>query len=216
MAQDVVVLKPRKTGKGAARACRRSGLVPGVIYGKTVDPVAVSLDAQAVKKIMSGTGGHIHHVVVEDPRFEGDVMVQDAVYDPTNRRPLHVDLHRILLTEKVRTEVPVAVTGEAALEKRGLILQRQLREIMVECLPTDIPNNVVVNVAELEHGDSITAGELTLPAVVRLVTAPAEILVVAVVPKAVEEKAEEKPEEEVAVPEAGAEPKAEKPETPKT
>lgn len=214
MAQDVV-LKPRQTGKGAARACRRSGLVPGIIYGKSVSPIAVALDAKAVKKIMSRAGGHIHHVVVENPPFEGDVMVQDATYDPINRKPLHVDLHKISLTEKVRTEVPVAVTGESALEKGGLILQRQLRKVMVECLPTDIPDSVVVNVAELDHGETITAGELTLPTGVRLVTAPAEVLVVAVVPKAVEEKVEEKPEEVVAAPEAAAEPKAEKPEVPK-
>lgn len=214
MAHDVIVLKPRKTGKTAARACRRTGLVPGIVYGKSIDPVVVSLDPRAVRRIMGGAGGHVHHVVVEDSGFEGDVMVQDVSYDAISGKPLHVDLHRISLTEKVRTEVPVLVTSDQALEKRGLILQRQLREVMVECLPTEIPDNFVVDVTSLETGETITAGDLKLPAGVRLLTSSAEVLVVAVLPRAVEEKAEEEPEE-VAVPEVGAEPRHERPEAPK-
>lgn len=215
MAEETVVLKSRDVGKSAARACRRNGLVPGIIYGKSMEPVAVSLDAKAARKIMGGKGGHIHHVLVEGSGFEGDVMVQDVAYDPLSGRPVHVDLHRVSLTEKVRAEVPLAIVGEDRLERRGLILQRQLREVTVECLPTEIPDALSVDVAELKHGDSITAGQLRLPPGVRLVTLPNEVLVVAVVPKAVEEKAEEKAEEAAApaAPTGGT--KAEKTETPK-
>ena len=204
--QDVITLKPRETGKGAARACRRSGLVPGVIYGKATPSMAVALDAQAVKKIMTGAGSHVHHVVVETPHFEGDVMVQDAVYDPINGRPVHVDLHSVSMTEKVRTEVPIVVSGESGLAKRGLILQRQMRDIMVECLPGDIPDSVSVSVGDLEHSGTVTAGGLHLPQGVRLLTAPTEVLVVAVLPRAVEEeKEEEKPAAEGAEAEVPAE-----------
>lgn len=208
MAQDTVVLRPRGVGKGAAKACRRDNLVPGVIYGKTVEPVAVALDQRAVKKIMGGSGGHIHHVSVENTSFEGNVMVQDAVYDPVSRTPLHVDLHRISLTEKVKTEVPIAVTGDEELEKRGFILQRQLREITVECLPTVIPDSILVSVSELEPGAAITAGDLEIPPGVRLVTAPQEVVLVAVTPRSAEEKEEEEPEEGA----EGAEPTPDKPE----
>lgn len=210
------MLKPRATGKGAARACRRNNQVPAIIYGKTVSPVAVVLDVQAARKIMTGIGTRIHHVKVEGSDFEGDVMVQDAVYDPVTGKPLHLDLHRILLTEKVRTEVPIVISGEAGLEKKGLLLQRQLRQIAIECLPTEIPNNITIDVAVLEHGDAIAAGQVALPAGVRLVTPAAEVLVVAVAPKAVEE---EKPAEETAAEAAAApaavEGEAKKPEAPK-
>lgn len=209
--QESIVLKPRQTGKGAARACRRSGMVPGIIYGKSIEPVAVALDAQVTKKIMAGAGTHVHHVVLEEPPFEGDVMVQDATYDTLTGKPTHVDLHKVSMTEKVRTGVPISVVGESGLDKRGLILQRQMREITVECLPAAIPHVIRVNVANLEHGDAVTAGELQLPEGVRLLTPPAEVLVVAVTPRAVEEeKAEAKPAAEGAAP--AAEAKAEKPE----
>jgi large subunit ribosomal protein L25 len=211
------MLKPRETGKGAARAARRDNLVPAIIYGKNTTPVAVALDAPAVKKVMTGVGIRIHHVKIEGSDFEGDVMVQDAVYDSINRNPLHFDLHKISLTEKVRTEIPVIVTGEATLEKTGLILQRQLRHISIECLPTDIPNNVSVDVANLGHGDAIAAGQVALPGNVRLVTPAAEVLVVAVAPKAAEEKpAEEAAPAEGAVAAPAAEAKPEKSENPKS
>lgn len=213
MAQEVVVLKPRGTGKGAARACRKNNLVPAIIYGKSIEPVAVALDAPAVKKVLGRIGIRIHHVTVENSDFEGDVMVQDAVYDPISRKPLHFDLHKISLTEKVRTEIPVVVTGGDILEKNGFILQRQLRHISIECMPTEIPNNVTVSVAGLGHGGSVTAGEVTLPDNVRLITSPGEVLVAAVTPKAVEEKAVEKPVEGAA---PVAEAKPEKPESPKS
>lgn len=185
-------------------------MVPAVVYGKSIEPMAVALDGVTVKKIMVGAGTHVHHVMLENPPFEGDVMVQDATYDTITGKPTHVDLHRVLMTEKVRTDVPIAISGEAAVEKRGLILQRQMREITVECLPGSIPGHVTVDVSNLEHGDAVAAGELKLPEGVRLVTAPAEVLVVAVAPRAAEE---EKPEE---APAEGAAPateaKAEKPE----
>ena len=214
MTQEIV-LKPRGTGKGAARQARRDNLTPAIIYGRAISPVAVSLDAAVVKKITSGMGIHIHHVKIEGSDFEGDVMVQDASYDPITGKPLHLDLHRISLTEKVRTEIPISIVGEAQLEKSGLILQRQLRQIAVECLPTDIPNNVVIDVSKLDHGDAIAAGQVALPANVRLVTPAAEVLVVAVAPRAVEE---EKPAVEAAAEGAGpaADAKPEKPEAPKS
>lgn len=206
MAENGIVLKPRDVGSSVARACRREGLVPGIIYGRTVEPLAVAIDALAFRRLTSGKGSHVHHVTVEAPHFDGDVMVQEVVYDPLSGKALHIDLHRVSMTEKVKAEVPVVISGEAAMDKSGLILQRQLREIAVESLPGDIPNSVTIDVAELKHGESITAGEIALPANVKLVTAAAEIVVVAVSPKAAEETEEEKPEGEVA--------EAEKPENP--
>jgi len=190
VAQEIV-LKPRGTGKGAAKACRRENLTPAVIYGKSITPVAVALDVPSVRKIMTGIGVQIHHVKIEGSDFEGDVMVQDAVYDSVSGKPLHIDLHKISLTEKVKTEVHVGITGESALERAGLLLQRQLRDITIECLPTEIPSNVSIDVSHLSHGEAITAGQVELPAGVRLVTPAAEVIVVAVAPKQTEETSEE-------------------------
>lgn len=190
MAQEAVVLKTRGTGKGAARACRRASLVPAVIYGRSTSPIAVAVDVPGARKMMTGIGTQIHHVTIEGTDFEGDIMVQEAVFEPVSRRPIHFDLHKISLTEKVRTDVPVVVTGEAILEKTGLILQRQLRQISVECLPTDIPQSFSIDVSGLGHGDAVSAGQIPLPEGVRLVTLPTEVVVVAVAPRQVEEPTE--------------------------
>jgi large subunit ribosomal protein L25 len=203
---ETVVLKPREVGSTAARACRRQGLVPGIVYGKSIEPVAVALDASAMRSLTRGTGSHVHRVAVEGSSFEGNVMVQEVVYDPLTEKAVHIDLHRISLTEKVKAEVPVVVIGEDVMEKRNLILQRQLREITVESLPTDIPTNVTVDVSELNHGESITAGQITLPDTVKLITEEAEIIVVVVSPKVTAEKAEETPEGEEAEAEAADKP----------
>lgn len=206
MSQTAIVLKRRDVGRTAARACRREGFIPGNIYGKSIEPVAVALDAQAFRRLTSGKGSHVHHVTVEGTPFEGDVMVQEVVYDPLTGKALHIDLHRVSMTENVKAEVTVVVVGEEALEKRGLILQRQLREITVECLPANIPDSVSIDVSALRQGESITAAEISLPAGVRLVTPGSEVVVVAVAPKLAEEKAEEEPE--------AAEAETEKPEKP--
>ena len=149
--------------------------------------MAISLDHKAVKDLLRYSRGHVHHLVVEDPHFEGDVMVQDINFEPVTGKVRHVDLHRISLTEKVKSEVAVEVIGEEAIEKRGLLLQRQSRQVTVECLPNDIPAVFEVQVAELSHGDSITAGDLVMPEGVRLVTSPAEVLVVVLAPKSADE-----------------------------
>jgi len=204
VAQEIV-LKPRGTGKGAARACRRENLTPAVIYGKSMTPMAVALDAPSVRRIMAGLGVQIHHVKVEGTDFEGDVMVQDVDYDSVSGKPLHIDLHKISLTEKVKTEIHVGITGEEALEKAGLLLQRQLRDIVIECLPTEIPSHVSIDVSHLSHGDAITAGQVELPAGVRLVTPASEVLVVAVATKQAEEKDEDAGEETETKPETESE-----------
>lgn len=209
MGQDAVVLKTRDTGKGAARACRREGLVPGVIYGKAFDPVPVSLTQSDVKDLMSG--GHIHKVTVEGSSIDGNVMVKDASYDPVTGRLVHIDLHRISMTEKVRTEIAVNVIGEEELEKQGLVLQRQLISLPVECLPGDIPDAITLDVSGLEAGETVTAGDLPVPDGVRSLTSPEEVVVVVLTPRAVAEEEEEEdeaeegkePEEKAQVPEQG-------------
>ncbi len=189
--EETIVLEKRGSGKAAAKTCRQDGFVPAVVYGKTIEPLVVKLDSKAVRQLMSRSRAHIHRIAAEDPPFEGNAMVQDVAYDATTGRILHIDLHRISLTEKVRSEIALDVTGEAELEKLGLILQRQTRQITVECLPADIPGPFTVDVSHFSPGDTVTAGDLELSDDVRLVTNPAEVLLVVLAPRAAEEPEEE-------------------------
>ena len=185
----------RGTGKASAKECRKAGLVPAVVYGKSIEPMAISLDQEGVKRLLRYSRGQVHNLIVEDPHFEGNVMVQDVSYEPVTGEVRHIDLHRISLTDKVKAEVVVEVTGEEAIEKRGLLLQRQSRVVTVECLPNDIPGGFEIDVADFGPGESITAGDLTMPEDVRMVTPPLEVLVVVLAPKAAEEETEEAEEE---------------------
>lgn len=201
MAEASIVLKRREVGRTAARRYRREGLVPGVIYGRAIEPIAVAVDARAFRQLTGRGAAQVHHVSVEDVGFEGNVMVQEVVYEPLSGKPVHIDLHRISMTEKVKAEIPVLLQGEEALEKRGLILQRQLRQIMVECLPGNIPPSVSVDVSDLQPGESVTVGDLSLPEDVRLITDVAEVIVVAVAPRVITEAAEEEESPEEGEPE---------------
>ncbi len=199
--QEVVLARTREVGTGAAKALRRAGQIPAVLYGKGIDSVPIAIDSKQMRKIMSQSLGHIHKIMVEDVGLEGNVMVQAIDRDPITGEVIHIDLHRISLTDKVKVEVPVTVVGEEELTKQGLVLQRQLRDISVECLPGDIPNEFEIDVSHLNFGDTILAGDLKMPEGVKIMTPPDEVVLVVVAPRTVaeeevEEAAEEKVEEE--------------------
>jgi len=199
--QEVILARTRDVGTGAAKALRRDGQVPAVLYGKEVDSVPIAINSKEMKKIMSKSLGHIHKIMVEDLGLEGNVMVQAIDRNPITGEVIHVDLHRISLTDKVKVEVPVVIVGEDELTKEGLVLQRQLRDISVECLPGDIPTEFEVDVSHLNLGDTVLAGELEVPEGVKIMTPPDEVVVVVVAPRTVveEEVAEEEVEEEMKV-----------------
>lgn len=199
--QEVILARTRDVGTGAAKALRRDGQVPAVLYGKEVDSVPIAINFKEMKKIMSKSLGHIHKIMVEDLGLEGNVMVQAIDRNPITGEVIHVDLHRISLTDKVKVEVPVVIVGEDELTKEGLVLQRQLRDISVECLPGDIPTEFEVDVSHLNLGDTVLAGELQVPEGVKIMTPPDEVVVVVVAPRTVveEEVAEEEVEEEMKV-----------------
>lgn len=201
MEQEVILARTRDVGTGAAKALRRDGQVPAVLYGKEVDSVPIAINSKEMKKIMSKSLGHIHKIMVEDLGLEGNVMVQAIDRNPITGEVIHVDLHRISLTDKVKVEVPVVIVGEDELTKEGLVLQRQLRDISVECLPGDIPTEFEVDVSHLNLGDTVLAGELEVPEGVKIMTPPDEVVVVVVAPRTVveEEVAEEEVEEEMKV-----------------
>jgi len=193
MEQEVITARTRNTGTSAARACRRLGLVPAIVYGKGIDSVPISLESAELRKLVAKGMGHIHRIKVEDTGLNDNIMVQSIDRNPITGEIIHMDLHKISMEEKIRLEIPIMLFGEEEVAARGLILQRQLREVSVECLPADIPSEFTVNVAEMHHGETLLAGDLPIPDDVRLITAPEEVVAVVLIPKMTveEEEAEE-------------------------
>lgn len=180
-------------GKGAARGLRRRGLVPGVVYGRGRDPRPVTVDGRA---LASALHTHAGRNVLIDLEVAGDgtaesatVMVKEVQRDVFRHDVIHADFHAISLTETIETHVRVVLKGTARGTVEGGVMEHQLREVLVECLPTLIPEQFELDITELGIGRSLHASDLVVPAGVRLLTAPEDVIVTAVAPRVQEEAA---------------------------
>ncbi|WP_408955227.1 50S ribosomal protein L25 [Natroniella sp. ANB-PHB2] len=186
-----------ETGKGTARRLRREGLIPGVLYGRDRQPVNLKLNAKKVDKAIGGN-------VILDLELDDDttqpVMVKEVQRDVIKGDLLHIDLYVINLDETVEIEVPVELVGPAAGEREGGVLEQILRKLEVECLPTDIPDTIEVDVAELEVGQSLSVGELEVSDEIEILTDNDETIATVVVPTELDLEPAE-PEEELEEPE---------------
>ncbi|NMB35386.1 MAG: 50S ribosomal protein L25 [Firmicutes bacterium] len=205
---------PRKKGnKGSRKKLRNEGMLPAIVYGRNIEPRAVTLNSIDLKKALSTTAGTN---VLLDLEIAGDdgssletVMVKELQTHPLQRDfYLHADLIRISLEDKLEVEVPLSLAGEpvGVSEDEG-VLQIQIREVTVRCLPTDIPEYIEVSVEHLGIGDVLTVGELQPPHGVEILAEPAEAIASVLIPQVEEEVVEEEEEldEELAEAEEGEE-----------
>ncbi|KXS45681.1 MULTISPECIES: 50S ribosomal protein L25 [unclassified Candidatus Frackibacter] len=192
-----------ETGSGVARRLRDAGLVPGVVYGRKEEVVNLKLDSGDLKEVINGNA--IIDLDVDDE--VKTVMVKEVQKDAITGQLLHVDFHQIALDEAISIEVPVTLEGVAAGQREGGVVQQALREIEVECLPTNIPEDVKVDISELEVGESLHVAELETEEDVEIVTSGDEVVVTVVVPTELEVEPDEVEEEEIEEPEViGEEP----------
>lgn len=182
--------------KSGVKHLRSSGGVPGVVYGKNIGSVLVSVDSRELTALLKSHARGIIELEL-DTSDKQTVMIQDVQRDPLNSNLLHIDFHQINMNEPVRTEVVLDFVGEAKGEEEGGMLQIQLHQVEVRCLPGLIPASIPVDVTRLEMGDTLTAGELQIPEGVELKTLRDEVVVTVLAPQ--------KEAEEAAEPEAVAE-----------
>lgn len=192
-------------GKSAVRKLRRAGRVPGVLYGRGMEPLAISVDARALEAALQRLAGAnvlLDVVIREDSQVRTELaMLQDVQRDVLTRRILHVDLHRISLTEKVYTRLPVRLKGEAPGVREGGILEFLRHEVEVTGLPTDLPEHLELDVSQLALGDSLHVRDLKVPPGVTVLTPPEETLVTVLSPAVAPEEAPAAAEEVPAQPE---------------
>ena len=152
---EVIVTKARSGAfnKNAARRIRVAGKIPAVVYGGTLAPVAVEVDPKQIDRILFSAAGHNSLFDVE---VEGEpstkAMIKDWQRHPVTDKLLHVDLKRIDVTKPVRIKVDIKLSGTSVGVKAGGILDHVLREVWIECLPTDIPNHIDVDITEMQMG----------------------------------------------------------------
>ena len=161
-------------GRTALKALRKSGSVPGILYGKTKEtPVrsrAISIDAKKLGAVLHSSTSENVLVDVELTDDAGKkvdshlALLVDVQHHPLKDYIIHIDLHEIVQDEVLHAEVPVMSEGEPlGVKTGGGLLETMLRTIRVACLPRDLPDMITVDVSHLEIGHSVHVNELKLP-----------------------------------------------------
>lgn len=162
------------TGKGISRKLRAAGRVPGIVYGRAMEPVPVSVEPKQLQAAIAGEGG-INNLITLQGGGDLDnvvVIVADIQRDTLKRTFEHVDLHRVNMNEKVRVNVPVSFIGTPSGVKEGGILDVIQHTLHVECLPAQIPGHIEVDVTNLTIGHSIHVEQIALPVGLKCLDAP--------------------------------------------
>ena len=198
MAQLAVESRIRSDfGKNANRRLRAAGRVPGIVYGRGAEPVAVSVDPKDLERILLSETGHntIFKLKVKDE--EKDVLIRECQRDPVREGILHADFVAVSMDQTMSFDVPIEIMGiPAGVRLQGGILDLVLREIHLECLPGDLPDHLRFDVTDLEIGDSVRIEQLEVDeAKVKILSDP-DLTVLTIGAPAVEEEEEE--EEELA------------------
>ena len=152
--------------KNAARRVRVAGKLPGVVYGAKEPAVPVALDPKQMLRILHSDTGHntIFDLDVAGggiSQGRAKAMIVDWQFEPIKDRLIHVDLKRIALDVAMRAEVPIVLVGVAVgVKNEGGLLDQVLREVEIECLPSDIPSSVEVDVSGMNIGDVLRVADL--------------------------------------------------------
>lgn len=196
----VVSLRPTK-GKSSAKALRKEGNIPAVVYGLNEPPAAIAIASKVVARILSSETGmnSVVYLQREGTDIKRHVIIKDVQRDPVTRRLVHVDFLRVDPNHKVKVHVPVKLQGvPAGVKAQGGLLDFVHREVVIECLPSLIPTHIDVDVSALNIGDTIRIDQLGLPSTLKVI-GDAHDVIAAVKGKAAEE----------ALPEAAAAPEPE-------
>lgn len=167
MAQHTVLAAQvrERAGKGAARATRRAGRVPAVIYGNKQEPQMISIDPIQLNIELGRAAffSRVFEIALGKERFV--VLPRDVQFHPLSDRPIHVDFLRFSAETRVNVEVLVVFQNEAAAPgiKRGGVLNVVRREVELICSPESIPESLVVDLTGLDIGDSIHISHIKLP-----------------------------------------------------
>ena len=186
------------TGKTAARATRRAGRVPAVIYGNKLESVLISLDPVDLRHQLRGPGFFSR---VFDLDVEGDthrVLARDLQLDPVSGRPIHVDFMRFSAETKINVDVQVIFENEEESPgiKRGGVLNVVRHAIELLCSPDSIPESISIDLTGLDIGDSVHVSAIELPDGVELTITDRDFTIATVAAPTVMQKPEEEEEEE--------------------
>jgi large subunit ribosomal protein L25 len=190
------VTRRAANGSREARRLRRSGRVPGVLYGGGGESVGFDADARELRLALASSGAVLDLSV--DGEKATPVVLKEAQRDPVRGQTVHVDLLRVRLDEAIHAVVPLELTGteDAPGVKEGGVLEHVTRELNVEALPTAIPESIVHDIGEMQIGDAIGLAVVVIPEGVTLLDDVEDTVVATLSPPRLQTEEEEELEAE--------------------
>ena len=154
-----------RVGKGSARAARRAGKIPAVIYGDKKQPISIEIEARMMRKIINEPGIFSRLLDINVDNGKHTVLMRDIHFHPVTDDPMHFDFLRVSQSSTVSVSVGVEFINEAICPalKIGGVLNIVRYEVELNCLPTSIPEKIVVDLSEAKIGDSIHISAVELP-----------------------------------------------------
>ncbi|HHT74051.1 MAG TPA: 50S ribosomal protein L25 [Firmicutes bacterium] len=180
-------------GTALAKEMRRKQLIPAVVYGSGQPAVPIAVERRELEKALAAGSSLIDLNVGDGTKT---VIVREVQYEPAKGSILHVDFYEVAMDQKLEIVVPIRVVNEDSRPNDGGVVATLMWEVTVECLPTDIPEAIDVDVQNLEMGSSIAVKDLTLPKGVEVLADPEEVIVKVDAPAAAEQPAEAEEEGE--------------------
>jgi len=160
------VSRRERSGKEYAKKLRQDGKIPAVVYGGHKEPVAITVERKAVSDLIQKSDHGIRSIFLlkmSGTDQQRHAMIKDMQMDPISRRMTHIDFVRVVMDEVVRVTVPVNIIGNSIGVKEGGILDWQIRELHVECLPNAIPDKIDVDITNLGGHEQVRVSDLNLP-----------------------------------------------------
>jgi large subunit ribosomal protein L25 len=191
--------KRESFGKNASRRLRKEGKIPAVLYGEgTVNVPLILMKKDIIMILKSEAGENTIFRVMLDSKAQ-DAMIKELQVDATSDELIHADLIQISMDKAIRVAVPILLQGEpVGVKTEGGFVDFMTREVEIECLPKDIPENIKVDISELRLHQSLKVGGIAAPEGVRFISDPGAVVVIIGVPHK-EEEVEVKPAEEAVV-----------------
>jgi large subunit ribosomal protein L25 len=168
-----VAFERAKQGTGASRRLRISGRTPGIIYGGSGTPELVELDHNALWHALKKEAFHSAILDMEKDGKTSQVLLRDVQYHPFKQLVLHIDFLRVEANHKLSMKVPVHYSGEEtspAVKTENCIANHVVTELLISCLPADLPEFIAVDLSGLKKGTSLHLNDITLPKGVSAVT----------------------------------------------
>ena len=189
------------TGNGPARRLRMSGQIPAVVYGPKTEPVLLSVNKSDLELLFKkgGIGQVVLNLVIQKngETLTMPAMIKELQTHPVSRNFIHIDFYEIEMDQKITAKIPIVTTGIAKGVELGGVLQIIRRELEVECLPLEVPESIEIDISDLDIGDSIHVGKISLEGEIEILEDDNYTVVTMLSPKLEEEEPEEEEEEEI-------------------